>query len=749
MRRLFFIFMFSIYISLYFGNAQGLTNAISQITQKISHLKRRPTIGLVLSGGGARGFTHIGVLEYMEKAGIRPDYIAGTSMGSIIGALYALGYKAKEIKKLVYKADWDFIISDRIKYTNMSMDAKSDAGKYFMEFSLKKKKFKPPIALIGGQHITELINHYMAWKSYKINDFTKLPIPFFCVGINLENGRLKIFKDGYLPDAVRASTAIPSVFTPQLIRGVPYIDGGQENNFPVNLMKEIFHPDIIIGCFVGFKPKPKEELNTLTNILIQSMFLSSFDLLKKNKKECDILIEPDVYKYNTLSFDDYKKIIEIGEKSAQKYYPEFLALKRILDRYPNQTPPKKLPQITTLKFDRIKLDGVSHLSPLFIRGHLGLHEGRKYSRKQIEKAISNLYGTGYFQYVNYKLQYRDGKNILIVRLKEKSETLFKVGIKYNTEYTVTLLMNLTSFNFLMPNAKLKIDGELSQNPSINLSYQFFPFFTDKNINFINPCLGFSLDASNLNINQYNTETNTNSHILNYLITNIGIFARTEILNSFLFGVEGGINYSLINDMNYSQFVLQPGIFLKLDTRNDPFFPQSGTFINLKSRYLYNFTPETDEFGNKHPHSVVAKLDWESYFTIFHTLTVEPSISVGFSEGSNLPVAYYFYLGGATTYPLFGSIPLSALHPLNMMGSNAISAKLGFRYRIGRRHFIELFINTGNTEDSPEELLEFRDYLYGAGLKYSYKSIMGPLEISAIYSSFSHNFILYLNLGFSQ
>ncbi len=745
MKKLLFIFIFLAYISLSLCNAERLKGLSYPTTEKISHLKKRPTVGLVLSGGGAKGFAHIGVLEYMEKAGIKPDYIAGTSMGSVIGALYSLGYSAREIKKLVYSENWDFIISNAVKYTNMSMDAKNDAGKYFIEFSLKKNKFKLPMALIEGQHIMELINHYTAWQSYRINDFTKLPIPFFCVAINLETGKLKVFKEGYLPDAIRASTAIPSVFTPKIIDGIPYIDGGLKNNFPVNLMKKMFHPDIIIGSFVGFKPKPKEQLNTLTNILTQSMFFNAFQLLEKNKKECDILIEPKIDKYNTFSFDNYREIIETGEKAAKETYQEFLALKKILERYPEHVSAKRLPQIRVLKFDKIELRGISHLSPLFVREHLGLHEGKKYSRKQVETAISNLYGTGYFQYVTYKLQYVGGKNILIIRLKEKSDTLFKMGVKYNTDYTVTLLLNLTSFNFLMPNAKLKIEGQLSQSPSFNLSYQFLPFFTHgitNYINFINPSIGLSFNISSLNINLYDPKTKTNSSALNYLISNSNLFAKTEILNLFLFGIEGGINYSLIKETNYSQFVLQPGIFLKLDTRDDPFFPTQGIFLNLEARYLYTFKSD-------YPHSIVTRLDWKSYLTLFDILTLEPSFSIGLSRGLDLPQAYHFYLGGITTYPLFGSISLSALHPLDMAGQEAVSIQFEIRYRLSTRHFIELFINTGTTADSPEGLLNLDKYPYGIGIKYNYKSLLGPLEISAIYSNFSNTLIFYLNIGFSQ
>ncbi len=737
--------------------AQPLLGAEQTLIEKLSSPTKRPTIGLVLSGGGAKGFAHIGVLKYLKKAGIKPDYIAGTSMGSIIGALYAIGYSPEEIEKLTYSADWDFIISNRVKYSNMSMATKEDDGKYFIEFSLTKKGFELPSGLIEGQHIMELINHYVAWKSYKIRDFKKLPIPFFCVAVNLETGEPKVFSEGYLPDAIRASTAIPSVFAPKVINGTPYIDGGLKNNFPVDLMKQIFNPDIIIGSFTGFKPKPKEELNTLTNVLTQTMFFRAFELLKKNKKLCDILIEPKVYKYNTFSFDNYREIIKIGEEAAKEKYDDFLALAKVLKQFPTTKQKTELPDISKIKFDKIELHGIKKLSPIFVREHLGLREGLRYSKGDIEKAISNLYGTGYFQYVNYKLDWQAGKNVLIIRAKEKNETLLKLGIKYNTDYMVTLLSNLTSFNFLMPNAKLKIDGQLSQNPSINILYEFFPLFNSlspNKLSLINPSIGIALNASDLNINLYDPETDTKYYSFNYTISNFDLFFKSEILNSILFGIQGGLNYSYIKLAGYHQLIAQPGLSLTIDTRDDPFFPTRGIFFNAQVRYLYNIAtlPEDtwqEDTGNNYPHSIVGRIDWKNYITLFDRMTISLILTLGLSAGDNIPISYNFYLGGITNYPLFGSISLSSLHSFDLIGVEAISAKLAFNYKIVSRHFLELFVNAGYTSDYIDDLTDIMAYPYGIGAKYSYKSMLGPIEASVIYSSFSKNFIFYLNIGFSQ
>ncbi len=736
MKRIFFFLLAGILFT-----RTALFALDGSLERKLSALHRRPTIGLVLSGGSARGFAHIGVLRYLEKEGIRPDYIAGTSMGSIIGSLYALGYSADEIQKIVYSQNWDFIISNKVAYRNTSMSGKEDAGKYFMEFSLKNKQFTLPGALIGGQHIMELLNYYEAWQSYGIHEFKKLPIPFFCVAVNLNNGKIAAFTEGYLPDAVRASMAIPSVFTPKNINGITYIDGGIRDNFPTDLMEKIFHPDLIIGSFTGIRAQ--KDLSTLTNVLTQTMFLNAFDRYQKTKDLCDILIEPDVSSFGFFSFNKYREIIASGERAAEGKNTDLHLLAHFCSKYPLQNKRTAAPVITSLKFDKISIEGLSHISPSFVRKYLACTTGENCTRDTLTSALSSLYGTGYFKYVNYRIEKQGTGNVLIIRLKEKSETFFKVGVHYDTEYQAVLPFKFTSFNFLIPNAKLTLSGQLSQNPSAALSYEFLP----KIMRRLTPSVGISLDASHLNIDLYDPDSLSHSFSFNYSLFNVNVYAQSEISSSLLFGLKTGINYALIKD--FSQFIFQPEFFFKADTRDDPLFPVHGLFFNLRARYLYNFNPDVDSQTSSYPHSLLGRIDGSYSCTLFNRLTVEPSFSLGLSDGINVPLSQYFYLGGITSYPRFGNIPLSPLHHFDMFGSNALAFNLSFRYKLSANQFISLFFNAGYTGDSMERLLNFSGYPAGIGIKYSYNSIIGPVEFSTLYSTFTSGLLYRLTVGFAQ
>ncbi len=712
---------------------------------KLASLHKRPTVGLVLSGGSARGFAHIGVLKYLEKLGIRPDYIAGTSMGSIVGSLYALGYSADEIEGIVACQDWDYIISNKVKYPNMAMSLKPDAGKYFVEFSLKNKSFELPAAIIGGQHITEMIDYYEAWQSFPETDFSRLPIPFFCVAVNLSNGKMKVFTEGYLPEAVRASMAIPSVFTPEVIDGIPYIDGGVKNNFPVDLMKEIYHPDIIIGSFTGFKAM--KEFDSFPKILAQTVFLNTFDKLEENKDACDILIEPDVYGMDLFDFDKYRDFVALGEAAAERKHIDLSALASVLE---SCGPDKKIPEVSEpspVSFDRIVIEGLNRLNMLFVREYLGLREGVPYSRDDVAASLSNLYGTGYFQSVDYRLRKEGGDTVLKIIVKEKSDTLLKVGIKYDSDYNAAMPFNLTSFNFLMPNTKLKLEGILSQNPSVKLTYDFMPLLNGGITDFLNPHLGVSFDFSDLNIDIYDPYTGYNEFTFRYSIADFNVFIQSEISNSVLAGAEAGINYSLIKEGDYSQYVFQPGVFFTVDTRDDPFFPRKGIFFSLKGRYLYNFNPEIEPGDGSSRYSMLGRIDWKSFHSLSRRITFEPGFSLGVSEGDNVPVSHYFYLGGVSSFPLFGNIPLSSLHRFDMMGADAFAAVFSVKYMVAKKHYVDLFVTTGTTEDTADGLLDPGRYPLGVGVKYSYKSILGPVEFSVVYSDFSNSFLYHLNIGF--
>ena len=210
-----------------------------------------PKIGLVLSGGGAKGLAHIGVLKVLEEAGIRPDYITGTSMGSIIGGLYALGYSADDLSEMNVNADWEKLLSDRISLNKIVMEEKYESKRYLFKFPIRNYQFKLPSGLIEGQQLESFFGD-MVWPLPEQKSFDDFPIPFHCMAVDMISGETIEFDSGNFAETIRASMSIPSIFAPKDIDTLLLVDGGVTKNFPVEEVRKM-GADYVIGVYVGFK----------------------------------------------------------------------------------------------------------------------------------------------------------------------------------------------------------------------------------------------------------------------------------------------------------------------------------------------------------------------------------------------------------------------------------------------------------------------------------------------------------------
>ena len=368
--------------------------------------KKRPTIGLVLSGGAAKGFAHVGVIKVLEELGIFPDYIAGTSMGSLVGGLYAAGYNSSMMYYIVRKQDWNEILTDKYNRRNLSTYEKEQADRIFIPVAIRDSKAKISLGLMSGQKVHRLLAD-LTWNVYKDTLFADLPIPFFCAATNIVTGKAEYLDQGNLADAMRASMAIPSVFDPIQIDGKMYVDGGLVDNFPVIEMKKRFNPDIIIGVDVGYRVKNQQQLNSLTSILEQVVFNPSVDFNAKNGKECTILIKPDLNGYGTTNFNDADSIMACGERSARAIYAQLKALADSLRNIAPMKTAKLFHNVDTIQIDEIYIDGLKKIPPQVIIRKLNLEIPGKVDRKELAEGINDAYSTLLFESINYEVRKLD------------------------------------------------------------------------------------------------------------------------------------------------------------------------------------------------------------------------------------------------------------------------------------------------------------------------------------------------------
>lgn len=285
-------------------------------------------IALVLSGGGAKGMAQIPIIEMIDSLNIPIDYVVGTSIGSINGAMYALGYSSEEIKYYAYKTDWDFIFSNKKQRTNLFYFQKNDLDKYQIEFRLNGIKPVAPIALANGHSSYMNINNKT--KNYEhISSFDEFPIPFRCNAVNLLNGEEIIFKNGSLSNALRASSSIPSVFTPVIHDSLLLVDGGVINNLPIDIAKDL-GADIIIGVNVSPINKTQPEIEDIFDVLTQSILVNGYQKRINNRKIADIIIEPNVKSYQTINFDKevLNELYKNGKKAAYENLDALMQIKK-------------------------------------------------------------------------------------------------------------------------------------------------------------------------------------------------------------------------------------------------------------------------------------------------------------------------------------------------------------------------------------------------------------------------------------
>ena len=333
---------------------------------------QRKKVGLVLSGGGAKGVAHIGVLKVLEEAGIPIDCIVGTSMGSIVGGLYAIGYDACAMDTLVRCQDWPFLLSDKVYRYNLPFSEKESTEKYLLSVPIRKKGgISLPSGFISGQNIYNLFSDLTIGYHDSL-DFSTLPIPFACVASNLVDGKDVILDKGYLPLCLRASMAIPGVFAPVRQGGMVLVDGGISNNFPVDVARRM-GADVIIGVDVQSDLKNEKGLESVTGIIDQLVSFLGIQKYEDNKKLVDIYIKPDVTPYSAASFsrDAIDTLIARGEKVARSQWDELMALKRELglEESENKEKPRRnvVEMDDTVAVSRIHFVGINERDEKWLR----------------------------------------------------------------------------------------------------------------------------------------------------------------------------------------------------------------------------------------------------------------------------------------------------------------------------------------------------------------------------------------------
>jgi NTE family protein len=716
-------------------------------------IPHRPKVGLVLSGGGAKGLAHIGVLKVLEEAKIPIDYIGGTSMGSIIGGLYAIGYSSHQLDSMVRTIQWDELLMDKVPRRSLSMMEKDEDLRYLFSFPIRMNKISMPAAIVAGQNISMFFSRLTS-PVFGQTDFSKFRIPFLCVATDIEHGKQYVIRHGNLATAMRASMAIPTVFTPEEFEGLSLLDGGLINNFPVQEVKAM-GADIIIGVDVGFKFLSHNELNSIMRIIEQSIFMHSMEDIRINRDSCQIYIHPDMNGYNMSSFGKTDSLIVRGERAARQQFSDLAQLGKYLRSFNDSSTHMSVgvQPVSKIKVNKLRIDGLKNVPQNFIRRKIPFDIPGEVSPQEIESFIESIYGTAFFERVTYRFEpFNDGV-LLVLDATERSTNFFRVGLHYDSDFNTSLLLNTTYRNFLLRGAKISIDVSLGDNLMFSaLLYKNTGW--KLNNEFISrrklvPDFGLQLKAHTMDYFMYQNNQKISSYKFNNFSTDI--FLQANPVNNISFKLGALVDLSrLTNQIGVlSQSPVDQSFFgayfnYRRDACNYAFYPSKGGYEKLEVRLMNDFGFSKE---NAIPFFLQAYYSGSYVIPLSRRIALIPGITAGGSLGDSIPSHYRYYMGGQVVCPLRGYTPFTGLAFMQLSGKHEASAKLDIQCEIWNDNFLIMKTCVGKTSEVRKNLLLPEDWALGYGVAFGYRSPIGPMEISLMSSNKVHRPMVFVNIGY--
>jgi len=705
----------------------------------------RPKVGLVLSGGGAKGFAHIGVLKVIRDAGIEFDYISGTSMGSIVGGLYAMGYSPEYIEELIRKQDWTNVLIDKIERRDLSLDVKTYNEQQFINFPVTKKTVSLPFGIKYGQSVSLLLSKLVS-PVHQIQNFKNLQTPFLCIATDISNGESVVLDHGNLAESMRASMAIPTLFTPVIIDGKLLVDGGLVNNFPAKELAER-GCDIIIGVDVQNNKKIEiSDLNSITSIIDRSASFYREALNDTASKYVDYYMHPDIEGYGVGSFTDYDSIMIRGERCGKEHWKELKALGDYLHHFPDyRQKTRDLQPLTSFTLDTIIIIGNKGIPSAIIKSVIPFEEGEIVEMNELETIIKQMYGSLFFNTVKYSLKPGTKGSILIIKVEETSFGSIGLGVHYDTDYNAGLLLSSRFRNVLFNRTMLEVTLGLSEHPHASIKYY-------QNRGLL-PSFGVSSTWSSFSFVDYrNGKDKIGEFRFNNLLSNFYIQSQSKKTVAFglglqlefsslynNIGIDFGIDNSTYNQTNFNFF-----LFAKVDRWDRSFFPHRGGKVFVRSIFVTEFlTGGNVNFGQK---VTVLSGEYDKAIPLGKRWTLRPRINAGFSLGQGVYFSQLFLLGGQGSSYLPGMVSFTGLNIAQLSGTQLLASRVKLQYNFYKKHYILATVDLANVSAKIDELFIFDRGAMGYGLTYGYDSFFGPVELSVMGSNY-RGFSGFLNLGF--
>ena len=688
---------------------------------------KRPKIGVVFGGGGAKGAAHIGVLKVLEEQKVPVDYIAGTSMGAIVGALYASGLTAEELEKVITAIDWKDVFKgdpDRreVDYRRKREDYEHLTG---LSVGIKDGKVVFPKGLIKDQKVNVLFEMLMLHTS-DIDDFDNLPIPYRAIATDLETGDMVILKGGRLADAARASMSVPGAFPPVEVDGRLLIDGGIVRNLPVDIVREM-GADIII-CIDVDKPLPtRKEIGGSLSVLNQMIDI----MMKKNVRDQvktlgpqDVYINPDLGELGSTDFDKAAEIASHGEEAARE---KIESLKRysvsdaeyaaFIARHH-----RDLVQEVKIASVKIEVEGESKISPEVVASRLSIKPGDTVSVDTLKEEAGIVYGTGDFERVDLNVKKEKDGYELLVKAKEKSwgPNYLRVGVALESDFE-----GGSSYNFLVDYTRRWMNSlgaewktQVNLGAPSGIYSEFYQPLSVKRLFFVSPWAQWYQHEYNV----YDGKHREAAYRITSYQGGIDLGVQPWMYGEARIGLQFGKYRAspTVGKVDLPEDHITSGAFVfkgRLDQLDNVNFPNKGYLAQAKIFSSLKALGSDDEYNKIEGNFVGAYTLWKQ--------TVLLALSAAGHLGNDLPFYDQVSLGG-----IFN---LSGFRTEQLLGQSMAIGKVITYHKVGESFIGDLYVGasleTGNVWKTEEKQFDLTKLRLAGSVFVGYDTIVGPLYLA--------------------
>jgi NTE family protein len=695
----------------------------------------QPKVCLVLSGGGARGAAHIGVLKILEREGIPIDLIVGTSIGAMVGGLYSLGYKAGEIERIFMGEDWAGVFSN---LPDISLDPllARDKSRYQGEIHFNGWAPELPTGLIAGQRLTEILDRLTTDRIMAAGfDFDRLPIPFRAVATNLVNGERVVFHDGPITEALRASSAIPFLFAPVEKGPMMLADGGLVDNLPTDVAREL-GATLVIVVDVTSPLLEKQQIRTFLEVVDQSISLQMRRDVIANLKLADIVLRPDLELHTATDYAKLRDIIQIGAKTAESMLGELKA-KVAAAGAGARTSQASSP--ARAKVASISIAGLAQVTAAQVRQELKTRVGQPLDVAALVEDLRRLYATGLFELADYELKKTvDGEYALTFKVRESAMRIIGGAIRYDRDHGFVALAEIKARQIFHTPSTVVASSQFGGLDHDSLKLHYIPF-AGRPVLFVAPEIHYDRrehrEFSDGHLTDKYLEKRTGAQMM------IGTsFRRFEFGIGYLeerVSVTGG-------SVEFPGALYLRGVRWNLERNSldSQDFPSRGGRLSMQLDWKLTALASSYSYGR---HAA----DGSHYFPLTDTSNLKVYGSLGHSRGS-MPAIENFHAGGFN-YAHGGSMQVLGFDYDEMSARQMWIAGAAYRYRwlarpfgFARRIFISGYYNAAGV--SPQSRLPYNfDVFHGGGAEISMDTLIGPLRAAAGWGE-GGRFHFYLSLG---